>query len=124
MPDAHDEAADVGDGGPRPGDPRSTGPRPGARWRDAVWLLVATGLGTLTLWQLLRLVLTVGSDAGMQPGGGGLLLAIAITVAWLLTISWLVLGAWRRTVWGCPFEHEQDAPPARRCPRHGLLPPG
>ena len=124
MPDAHDEAADLSGEGPRPGDPRSAGPRPGARWRDAVWLVVAGGLGTVTVWQLLRLVLTVGSDPGLQLGGGGLLLAIAITVVWLLTVSWLVLGAWRRTVWGCPFDHEHDAPPARRCPRHGLLPPG
>jgi hypothetical protein len=52
------------------------------------------------------------------PSTGGLVLGFLVTVVWLLTIYWLVMGAWRRSVWGCPFDHRHDAAPARRCPRH------
>lgn len=31
---------------------------------------------------------------------------------------WLVMGAWRRTVWGCPHLHDPEAPVERRCQRH------
>jgi hypothetical protein len=56
------------------------------------------------------------------PTGGALFLGFLITVVWLLTIFWLVMGAWRRTVWGCPFEHDEEAAAARRCPRHAAPP--
>jgi hypothetical protein len=42
-------------------------------------------------------------------------------VVWFLTIYWLVAGAWRRSVWGCPFEHTEDAHFDRRCQRHALV---
>lgn len=107
--------------GPQPGDPRSSGPRPSATWRDGAWGLLAGSILALTLWQLARLVTTVARDPALVLGAAGLVLAIAITVVWLLTVSWLVLGAWRRTVWGCPFDHDLDAAQARRCPRHRLV---
>jgi hypothetical protein len=53
-----------------------------------------------------------------RPGGGALFLGFLITVVWLVTIWWVVMGAWRRTVWGCPFDHRPDASEPRRCPRH------
>lgn len=105
------------DGAPRPGDPRSTGPRPPAAPRDLLWGLLVVALVLVTAVQLVGLAVAA---ARLQPPPttGGLVLGFLVTVVWLLTISWLVLGAWRRSVWGCPFEHRVDAPPARRCARH------
>jgi hypothetical protein len=108
-------------GGPRPGDPRSTGPRPRAGLRDVVWLTLAIGLATLTVWQVGRLAVVAATDPKLQVSGAGLVLAFAITVVWLLTVYWLVMGAWRRSVWGCPFEHGADATTTHRCPRHRLV---
>jgi hypothetical protein len=71
----------------------------------------------LTVVQLVGLTLAV-VRLEMAPSGGALVLGFLITVVWLLTIFWLVMGAWRRSVWGCPFEHSADAPTARRCQRH------
>ena len=108
---------------PVPGDPRSDGPRPPGGWRDAAWAGLAVALVTLTAWQLTNLVVRAATDPDVVASGGALLLAFVITVVWLLTVFWLSVGSWRRTVWGCPFEHVEDAPRMRRCSRHGLLPP-
>lgn len=102
---------------PQPGDPRSRGPRPRARWRDGLWLGMASGLAAITAVQFVRLA-WVALTGDLEVGTVGLFIAFVITVAWLMTIYWLVAGAWRRSVWGCPFEHTADAPAARRCPRH------
>jgi hypothetical protein len=75
----------------------------------------------VTAVQLVALVRALVGDELPALGGGGLLLGFAVTVVWLLTIAWFTLGAWRRTVWGCPFAHAHDAPAARRCIRHALL---
>jgi hypothetical protein len=109
-------------GGPRPGDPRSDGPRPPAGWRDLVWVSLTVGLAALTVWQLGRLAIVAATDPGVAPTGVGLVLAFAITVVWLLTVYWLVMGAWRRSVWGCPFAHDPTAATNRRCHRHGTVP--
>jgi hypothetical protein len=106
---------------PRPGDPRSQGPRPRPRPRDAFWLALTGAIAVVTAAQLVRLAVTVLTDPALEVSGGGLLLAFAITVVWLLTVTWLALGAWRRSVWGCPFDHDADAPEARRCVRHGTV---
>jgi hypothetical protein len=106
---------------PRPGDPRDPGPRPPGRARDVAWLGLAVVLVSVTAVQFLALARAfLGGDLPTL-GTGGLLLAFAFTVVWLLTIAWIALGAWRRSVWGCPFAHLSDAPAARRCPRHGLV---
>lgn len=102
---------------PQPGDPRSQGPRPRARVRDGVWLGMAVGLAAVTAVQFVRLA-WVALTGDLDVSTAGLFLAFVITVVWLMTIFWLVAGAWRRSVWGCPFDHVADAPEARRCPRH------
>lgn len=57
-----------------------------ATWRDHAWiafaLLVAAG------------TISVVADAGLLLGA-----------LMLLAGLWFVVGAWRRTVWGCPFSH-------------------
>lgn len=108
---------------PAPGDPRSTGPRPSATWRDAAWAALAVALVGLTAFQLVRLAY-LAATAEAAPSGLGLLLAFVITVVWLLTVYWVSAGAWRRTVWGCPFEHTADAPRLRRCARHRTVDAG
>jgi hypothetical protein len=108
--------------GPRPGDPAGAGPRPPARFRDGFWLALAGALAVVTLLQLVRLVHTVATSDEVQVTGGGAFLGFLVTVVWLLTIAWLVAGAWRRSVWGCPFEHTEDAHLHRRCQRHALVP--
>ncbi|MFA9446566.1 hypothetical protein [Egicoccus sp. AB-alg6-2] len=103
---------------PQPGDPRSRGPRPPAGWRDGMWLAMAVVLAAHTASQFVRLA-WVALTGELTVSTAGLLLAFLITVVWLLTIWWLVVGAWRRSIWGCPFDHHADAPGPRRCPRHG-----
>jgi hypothetical protein len=108
-------------GAPRPGDPRDAGPRPPARTRDVLWAALGVVLVVVTAVQLAVLVgVLMGGD--LPPlGAGGRFLGFAFTVAWLLTVAWFALGAWRRSVWGCPFAHRADAPDRRRCPRHALV---
>jgi hypothetical protein len=106
---------------PRPGDPRDPGPRPPGRGRDAAWLGLAVVLVTVTAVQFLALARAFLVGDLPPLGTGGLLLAFAFTVVWLLAIAWFALGAWRRSVWGCPFAHRSQAPEARRCPRHRLV---
>ncbi|MFA9430806.1 hypothetical protein [Egicoccus sp. AB-alg2] len=105
---------------PRPGDPRSRGPRPAGGWRDGLWLGLAVGLAGITAFQFVRLA-WVALTGELAVSSGGLVLAFLITVVWLLTIYWLVAGAWRRSVWGCPFEHTADTAAERRCPRHRMI---
>jgi hypothetical protein len=107
---------------PRPGDPRAGGPRPRAAGRDLVWAGLVVALVLITVGQLAGLVLTV-VRLEVAPSGGALFLGFVVTVVWLVTIFWLAMGAWRRSVWGCPFEHDADAPAARRCRRHAGVPP-
>lgn len=107
-------------GAPAPGDRRDGGPRPRATVRDAWWGLLTVGLVGITVVQLVGLtVALVGLEE--RPTGGGLFLGFLITVVWLLTIYWLAMGAWRRSVWGCPFRHTADAPEVRRCARHRVI---
>ena len=86
-----------------------------------LWLALAVALVALTAVQLVALVRALVGDDLPRIGGAGLLLGFAITVVWLLTVAWFTLGAWRRTVWGCPFAHTRDAPVARRCVRHAMV---
>jgi hypothetical protein len=106
---------------PAPGDPRSSGPRPRARGKDVAWAALCVVVVAVTVWQLGRLAYVAATDPDVAPSGGMLVVAFVVTVVWLLTVFWLSVGAWRRTVWGCPFDHAEDAPRLRRCPRHGLL---
>lgn len=106
--------------GPRPGDPRSTGPRPPATGKDLTWAALAVGVSAITGTQLIGLTLSL-LRLEQRPGGGALFLGFLVTVVWLLTIWWLAMGAWRRTVWGCPFEHHAETSEARRCPRHAQV---
>lgn len=106
--------------GPEPGDPRDVGPRPNATPRDLGWASLAVSIAGVTVLQLVGLVLTL-TRPGLEPSAGGLSLAFLVTVVWMLTIYWVVMGAWRRSVWGCPFHHDSDGWPAGRCPRHLLV---
>lgn len=106
---------------PAPGDPRSPGPRPAAGPTDVAWAALAVLLIAVTAVQLARVAYRAATDPDVVTGGGPLVLAFIVTVVWLLTIYWLSVGSWRRTVWGCPFEHRHQAPAARRCQRHPLL---
>ncbi len=107
------------DDGPTPGDPASAGPRPPATARDLAWAVAATMLTVVTGAQFAALTLALlRTDSPLSTGG--MVLGFVVTVVWLLTISWLVLGCWRRSVWGCPFEHVPTALPARHCPRHHM----
>jgi hypothetical protein len=108
--------------GPKPGDPRSTGPRPRATVRDGFWLALCGAITVVTTLQLVRLVWTLTTSDQVQVSGGGAVLGFLVTVVWLLTIFWLSAGAWRRSVWGCPFDHAEDAVFDRRCRRHALVP--
>jgi hypothetical protein len=108
--------------GPKPGDPRSTGPRPRGTVRDGFWLALCGAIAVVTVLQLVRLVWTLTTSDQLQVTGGGAFLGFLITVVWLLTIYWLSAGAWRRSVWGCPFDHAEDAAFDRRCRRHALVP--
>ncbi len=105
------------DAGPVPGEPRDTGPRPNATPRDLAWACMAAGVAGITVLQLIGLVLAA-SRPGLDPGGGGLFLAFLVTIVWLVSIYWVVMGAWRRSVWGCPFHHDATRHDGRRCPRH------
>jgi hypothetical protein len=108
------------DDGPAPGDPRDTGPRPHATPRDLAWAALAAVIAGATVLQLIGLVLAV-TRPGLEPSGVGLFLGFLVTVVWLSTIYWVVMGAWRRSVWGCPFHHDTAGRDARRCPRHHLV---
>jgi hypothetical protein len=103
---------------PEPGDPRSSGPRPRPGGRDLAWGALAVAVVVVTVLQLARLAYLAATDPDVAITGGLLVLAVVITVVWLLTVFWVAVGAWRRTVWGCPFDHTADAPRLRRCPRH------
>ncbi|MEX1163818.1 MAG: hypothetical protein WEB03_09575 [Nitriliruptor sp.] len=108
--------------GPRPGDPRSQGPRPRGTFRDGFWIALTGALIVVTVLQMIRLVWTLLTSDQIQVSGGGAFLGFLVTVVWLLTIFWLAAGAWRRSVWGCPFEHTEAAGYGRRCRRHALVP--
>lgn len=66
-------------------------------WRDYAWSVVAL-LAALAL-------LSRAVESGLLFGA-----------VMLLAGFWVVAGAWRRTVWGCPFSHDAEAEVA--CPRH------
>lgn len=68
-----------------------------ATWRDYAW----AGLALIAAAGFVSLV----ADAGLLVGA-----------LLLLPGLWVVAGAWRRTVWGCPFSHAADA--EAPCPRH------
>jgi hypothetical protein len=70
-----------------------------ATWRDHAWIAFALVVGAGTI--------SIVADAGLLLGA-----------LMLLAGFWLIVGAWRRTVWGCPFSHARDA--AESCPRHEL----
>ena len=108
---------------PRPGDPRSPGPRPEPTLRDLAWVLFAVGLVAITAVQVVGLLVAV-TRLETAPSTLGLVLGFLVTVGWFLTVAWFALGAWRRSVWGCPFEHTSATSVERRCRRHRLLPPG
>jgi hypothetical protein len=109
------------DDGPMPGDRRDVGPRPNATPRDLAWACLAGSVAGVTVFQLIGLVLAV-SRPGLDPDRGGLFLAFLVTVVWLVSIYWVVMGAWRRSVWGCPFHHDVTRRGGRRCPRHLQVP--
>jgi hypothetical protein len=109
-------------GAPRPGDPATSGPRPRPRWKDVAWTTLAVVLAVVTVVQVVRLATTLQTSPDVQVTGGGAFLGFLVTVVWFLTIYWVVAGAWRRSVWGCPFEHAEDAVWERRCRRHDLVP--
>ena len=107
---------------PRPGDPRSPGARPRATWRDRGWALLGLWLVVVTVAQVVGLLVAIGR-LEVAPTTLGLVLGFLVTVGWFLTIYWFAMGAWRRSVWGCPFDHATDARFERRCTRHCLLEP-
>lgn len=76
-------------------------PREPTSWRDVFWRAVAAVSG---VWFLQAI-----ADVGLLIGV--LLLAPAF---------FIVVGTWRRTIWGCPFPHEPGAAQSDACPRHPL----
>lgn len=74
-------------------------PREPSSWCDISWGLVAA---VSAVWFLQAI-----TDAGLL--GGVLLLAPAF---------FIVVGAWRRTIWGCPFAHHPGTDEDDVCPRH------
>ena len=107
---------------PQPGDPRSQGPRPHATWRDRLWVLLGTSLVIVTVVEVVGLLIAV-RRLSARPSTLGLVLGFLVTVGWFLTVYWVAMGTWRRSVWGCPFDHTTEAPFERRCTRHRLLEP-
>lgn len=105
---------------PEPGDPRDRGPRPHATGRDVFWGLLAVAIGGVTAVQFIGLAIAL-TRLPTGPSTGGVVLGFLITVVWLLTIYWLTMGAWRRSVWGCPFHHRRAGPVVGRCMRHDLV---
>lgn len=79
-----------------------------------VTLLVGGGMAALLLsW--------VAFSGDVEVTTGLSVMGFLFTVAGGMILFWLAVGAWRRTVWGCPFEHEADAPWVARCQRHALV---
>lgn len=77
-------------------------------------LLVSGALALLILsW------VAFSGDVEVTPGLS--VLGFLFTAAAGMIVFWVAVGSWRRTVWGCPFAHEADAPWAARCRRHALL---
>ena len=109
-------------GAPKPGDPRSRGPRPSSTWSDHLWLLLGVSLVVVTFAQVIGFLVVV-RRLEVRPTTLGLVLGFLITVGWFLTVYWIAMGAWRRSVWGGPFDHDGDARLERRCSRHQLLGP-
>lgn len=85
--------------------------RPQASWRDALWVAGGLLLTAWPTWQALE-----GISAAVRPpvAPGSLLVA----GVWGVIAGLLGAGAWRRTVWGCPFPHSACGNGARPCPRH------
>ncbi len=109
-----------GDDGPQPGDGASDKPRPAPDRRDVAWAGAAAALAGVTAGQLMVLTRAlVGLEHAISAAGA--VLGFVITVVWLLTISWVVLGCWRRSVWGCPFDHTAPEGSARHCHRHASV---
>lgn len=109
------------EGGPRPGDPVSDGPRPAVAWRDLVWASLMVVVVLLSVLILTAVVLYYAGSGEVQLGGLGTFIGFVVTAAALTNVFWLAAGAWRRTVWGCPFAHTEDAPWGMKCQRHGLV---
>lgn len=109
------------DGGPRPGDPAAGGPRPAATARDVLWSTLGAVLLAVTVFQTVRLAWTLATSPDVDVTGLGAILGFLVTFAWFWIVYWVAAGAWRRTVWGCPFQHVEDAPWERRCSRHALV---
>jgi hypothetical protein len=68
-----------------------------ATWRDYSWAAVS----------LLAAAATISAVADSDILVGAIILLAGI---------WIVVGAYRRTIWGCPFSHAEDA--LDPCPRH------
>lgn len=86
-----------------------------------VW---ASLLGIVLLLSLALAVLIlswVAFSGDVDVTGGVALLGFIFTAMAGMIVFWLTVGSWRRTVWGCPFAHEADAPWVARCRRHALL---
>ncbi len=71
---------------------------PSADWADVTWagLAIAAVLGTVYM----------AAGYRFDP---------LWTLLWAVVGSFAVLGAWRRTIWGCPHSHraESQEPPCR-----------
>lgn len=65
-------------------------------WRDYAWVAAA-------------LVVTAGTISAVADAG------LLIGALLVLATFWIVAGAYRRTVWGCPFSHTPDT--ELRCAR-------
>ncbi len=77
-------------------------------------LLLSAALAVLILsW--------VAFSGDVEVTTGTSIIGFLFTVAAGMIVFWLAVGAWRRTVWGCPFEHDAAAPWVARCRRHELL---
>lgn len=78
-------------------------PQPPTSWRDLAWAAVGAAAVAWFVKAIATATLVVG-----------LLLVVAG--------FFVVAGAWRRTIWGCPFSHDPDDQTAESCPRHPPVP--
>lgn len=85
--------------------------RPQASWRDALWVVGGLLLTAWAIWQVLEGIIA----AVRPPAAPG---ALVIAGVWGVIAGLLGAGAWRRTVWGCPFSHSASGNGAQPCSRH------
>jgi hypothetical protein len=77
---------------------------------DYIWLLIAVFCAALLVADVLR---AAPAAAAGRVGVAGVLASVAT----FLALFWVGMGAWRRTVWACPFRDDTCSTHGARCAR-------